>query len=192
MSQPWLVASTSIAYDLNWLKFKECSVHKRQSKKTTLKSQGFTLIELVITLLIGSLLLAWGVPNYRDFKVRKEVSLNVNEMVYSFNLARAEAIRYGSDVEVRLSGSEWKDGWQIWTLNEDGSDNQQIFDQQPLSDMTLTQTGGTAGQIQFNRLGALVGGGTVTFEADNSYGPVANSQKNVLISPSGSVKVVKP
>lgn len=149
------------------------------------------MIELMITLLIGSLLLAWGVPNYRDFKVRKEVSLSVNEIVYSFNLARAEAIRYGSDVEVRLTGTVWSDGWEIWTLNPDGSDNQQIFDQQPLNDLAMTQAGGTAGELQFNRLGAMVGGGTVTFQVDN-VNPVNDSLRNILVSPSGTVKVVSP
>jgi type IV fimbrial biogenesis protein FimT len=167
-------------------------VHKLKNINSIRKVTGFTLIELIITLLIGSLLLAWGVPNFREFKVRKEVSLSVNEVIYSFNLARAEAIRYGTNVQVRLTGAEWKDGWQIWTLNADGSDNAQIFDQQALNDISMTQVGGTAGELEFNSIGAMVGGGTVTFQTDYSYGPVPNSQRNIMISPSGSVKAVNP
>ncbi len=160
--------------------------------KTPQKIHGFTLIELLVALLIGSLLLAWGVPNYRDFKVRKEVALSVNEMVYSFNLARAEAIRYGANVRVSLTGGAWKDGWEIWTLDAGGSNDTKIFEQQTLPDLAISQSGGTAGELMFNRLGGLVGGNTVTFDADNSYGPVTDSQRNILVMPSGSVRVVQP
>ncbi len=163
-----------------------------KNKNVNLKQRviGFTLIEMIVVLLVGALLLAWGVPNYRDFKVRKEVSLVVNEAVYSFNLARAEAIRYGADVQVRVNGGGWEDGWEIWSLDADGNDNQQLFEQQALSDISMSQTGGLAGRLQFNRLGALVDG-AVSFEADNDN-PVADSLRNIQISPSGSVRVVTP
>ncbi|MCW8869170.1 MAG: GspH/FimT family pseudopilin, partial [Proteobacteria bacterium] len=72
-----------------------------------MKVRGFTLIELIITLLIGSLLLAWGVPNYRDFKLRREVVDHTNDFVYSLSLARSEAIRYGTDVRVEPVGGDW-------------------------------------------------------------------------------------
>jgi len=154
------------------------------------KLTGFTLIELIVVLLIGSILLAWGVPNYRDFKIRKEVSLTANEIVYSFNLARAEAIRFGSDVRVSLTGAEWKEGWEVWLLDANGSNSRLIHDQQALTDIAISQFGGTAGQVRFDRLGALVGA-AVRFETDNEN-PVTESQRNIMILPSGSVRVVKP
>lgn len=167
-------------------------MNKQQTKINNNKASGFTLIELIVVLLLGSILLAWGVPNYRQFKVRKDVSMNANEIAYSFNLARAEAIRYGTDVIVRLSGATWSDGWEIWTLDETNTEDVQLFIQQPINQLSLTQTGGTAGELVFNSIGALEGGVSVQFDADNSYQPVPDSQRNILVTPSGSVRVVKP
>lgn len=156
------------------------------------KVEGFTLVELVITLLIGAILLGLAVPNYLNFKVRKEVSMNVNEIVYSFNLARAEAIRYGADVVVRAIDGNWVQGWQIWTLNPDGSDNIQLYDQQPLNQLSISQDGGIDGLMTFNRIGGLQNGGIVEFETDNAVTPAPNSQRNIQVLPSGSVRVVVP
>ena len=156
------------------------------------------MVELIITLFIGSLLLAWGVTNYRDFKVRKQVSDSANELVYGFNLARAEAIRYGSNVRVVKTGANWNQGWSIYTVDENGSVDEQIYVQEPLDgSLKLTQSGAYTGVIEFNNLGALTSGVGTQFNVENDpyvhgSAPVANSARNIQISPSGSAKVVKP
>ena len=167
-------------------------------RKLQHKNKGFSLIELFITLLIGSLLLAWGVPSYRDFKVRKQVSDTANEIVYSFNLARAEAIRFGVNVKVDRNGNNWKNGWNVYTLDENGANDTLVHQQLALpGTMKLTQSGGFTGDLEFNNLGALVAGVGTQFAVEddptiNGSAAVSNSQRNIIVSPSGSARVVKP
>ena len=53
------------------------------------QQRGFTLVELIITLFIGSLLLAWGVPEYRELKARRMVTDLTNDIV-TFDLTFTE------------------------------------------------------------------------------------------------------
>ncbi len=62
--------------------------------------RGFTLIELVITLVLVTILLALAVPNMRDALWRNKVITAANEYVALLNLARGEALRTGSTTAV--------------------------------------------------------------------------------------------
>jgi type IV fimbrial biogenesis protein FimT len=155
-----------------------------------MKVRGFTLIELIITLLIGSLLLAWGVPNYRDFKLRREVVDNTNEFVYSMSLARAEAIRYGTDVKVVPDASGWSQGWIITADGVDGSDAIVIQKHDPVANMEITFKNAADPDIGivFNRLGAVKGGAV---EFDLIHGQNATVKRTIEIKGSGSAKVIE-
>lgn len=64
------------------------------------KAGGFTLIELMITLIVASLLLVWGVPNFQRFINRTTLSSETNNWVAVLNYARNEAITRGQRVTV--------------------------------------------------------------------------------------------
>ncbi len=181
---------TCIAYDLSWLKSKEFSVQKLQNKNLTPRSQGFTLTELIVTLLIGSLLLAWGVPNYRDFKLRKQISDTANEVVYSLTQARAEAVRYGTNVVVSPAGGGWQNGWTTTSIGVDGNADVVLAIQGPLdTNITITQEGPLNGDLVFNRIGGLNGISPGRFEIKSP--DVSGIDKAITISLTGSSKVVK-
>lgn len=155
------------------------------------KTTGFTLIELIVTLLIGSLLLAWGVPNYRDFKIRKQVTDITNEMVYSINFARAEAIRYGNTVKLRARGAarDWNNG--TLTLEILTGPNRRIAEVPPFDDtVTITQGGGFTGDLDFNSLGALANGNTTQFRVEHAG--VTNANRTIVVLPSGTVRILRP
>lgn len=156
------------------------------------KVSGFTLIELIITLLIGSLLLAWGVPNYRDLKVRRLVTDNANEMVYSLSLARAEAIRYGNVVTVTpISGNDWNSGWVITAVGIDGNPDIQIYQQDPIDDqLVITQNAPLVGAVQFNNIGELVGGNAGSFTLSHTV--ATGEQRQIAINLAGMSKVLNP
>ncbi|WP_223788869.1 GspH/FimT family pseudopilin [Marinicella meishanensis] len=162
------------------------------------KNKGFTLVELFVTLLVGSILLAWGVPSYRDFKIRKQVSDMSNEIVYSLTVARNEAIKQGVDVIVDRNGSNWRDGWQIFTLDELGNNDELVYVQPALPrNLKVTQSGGFTGDLIYNNVGALRGGLGTQFAIEddpsvNGSTAISNNLRNILISPSGSARVVKP
>lgn len=154
-----------------------------------MKVRGFTLIELIITLLIGSLLLAWGVPNYRDFKVRRQVVDNANEFVYSMNLARAEAVRYGTTVTVVPVSNDWDLGWITTATGVGGNPDVKIEEHDPVNDINITFTTNPGGSITFNRIGGLNGSAEAVFSLAHANGA---SSRNVRIGMSGSVKVMQP
>ncbi len=159
-------------------------------RKLHVKNRGFSLIELIITLLIGSILLAWGIPNYRDFKIRKHVTDVANQTVYSLSFARAEAVRYGTNVTVAPNAGGWQSGWTITAIGVDGNPDRVLAVQDPIdSIVTFSQTGPLSGTVTFNRIGGLTGSNAGRFDITNSEATGVN--KSVLISLNGTSKVVK-
>lgn len=64
------------------------------------KNPGFTLIELMITLIVAAILLAWGVPSFLRFMERTTLTSETNTWVGVINHARNEAITRGERVTV--------------------------------------------------------------------------------------------
>jgi type IV fimbrial biogenesis protein FimT len=151
------------------------------------QQRGFTLVELIITLFIGSLLLAWGVPEYRELKARRMVTDLTNDIVTSFTQARAEAVRYGNNVEVAPNGT-WQNGWTITSIGVDGNADVVLAIQDPIDPMVqISQTGALAGNVVFNRIGGLEGGVTGEFTLKHTTNP--SHEKKVAIGLSGSARV---
>ena len=124
------------------------------------RQRGFTLIELVVALIIISLLIAWGIPNYRNLKLRQDFTSYANEAIYSINLARAEAIRRGTNVAIIKAGGDWDDGWQVVIV----ADGTVLAEQDPFSGgFEMNLTAGAEADLEFDNLGGLINQ-PVTFE----------------------------
>ncbi|HET6630767.1 MAG TPA: GspH/FimT family pseudopilin [Woeseiaceae bacterium] len=85
---------------------------------------GFTLYELLITVLIVGIVLAWGVPNLGGFARTSRISGTTNDLHGSFLLARSEAARAKQSVTICASaepmgaalcdGATFDSGWIIF------------------------------------------------------------------------------
>lgn len=64
------------------------------------KMPGFTLIELMITLVVAALLMVWAVPSFERFIDRTTLTSETNNWVGVLNYARNEAITRGQRVTV--------------------------------------------------------------------------------------------
>jgi type IV fimbrial biogenesis protein FimT len=79
--------------------------------------QGFTLVELIITVAIASILAFMAAPSMKEGLVNsktKELSL---EFVAALNLAQSEAIKRGIQVTMlpaSTSANQWQTGWTIF------------------------------------------------------------------------------
>jgi type IV fimbrial biogenesis protein FimT len=120
------------------------------------KQRGFTLVELMMTLVIASIVLTLAVPSFRDLIQNNRITGQVNEMVTAFNLARMEAIRRGSPVSVCAStdqascsgANNWATGWIVFTdTNSAGnptvSQLLRAWDQLP-GNPAISETGGAS------------------------------------------------
>lgn len=122
--------------------------------------------------------------------MRRAVNDFSNEMVYSFSLARAEAVRYGRTVTVDPEG-DWSTGWLISTPGIDGIPTIEIYRQDITDDkFSLTQQGSLQGPVQFNSFGALTGTDEGRFLLE--YQGAASEDRIVRITLSGLTRVERP
>lgn len=86
------------------------------------RNHGFTLIELMVTLLVAAILLGVAVPNFSRLVESNRVTAATNELVAALNGARSEAVRRGRDVVICASddgndcgaANGWRDGWLMF------------------------------------------------------------------------------
>lgn len=82
-----------------------------------IKSLGFTLIELMVTISIAGILLAIAIPSFTSVISSNRLTTFANDLVTTFNLARSEAIKRGVQITVLRKGSissEWESGWDVF------------------------------------------------------------------------------
>lgn len=97
------------------------------------KESGLTLIELLITIVVLSVLLALGLPGLQDFVRNNRVTAQANDLVVAIQLARSEAVKRGTRGVIcakavnkeECSGSDdWSNGWIVYTdFDQDGALN---------------------------------------------------------------------
>lgn len=85
---------------------------------------GFTLYELLTTMLIVGVVLAIGVPNMQSFRQNSRMTAAANDLHSSFHLARSEASRAKTSITICASadsmaaiptcGGELEAGWVVF------------------------------------------------------------------------------
>ena len=85
---------------------------------------GFTLYELLTTMLIVGVVLAIGVPNMQSFRQNSRMTAAANDLHSSFHLARSEAARAktsiticataDSTLAIPVCGGELEAGWVVF------------------------------------------------------------------------------
>ncbi|MEO8748256.1 MAG: GspH/FimT family pseudopilin [Rhodanobacter sp.] len=85
---------------------------------------GFTLVELMVTILIVAVLAAIGVPSFRNVIQRNRVATATNDLLAGLSYARTTAINRGQMVSMCPStdgtsctsnGREFEPGWIVYT-----------------------------------------------------------------------------
>jgi type IV fimbrial biogenesis protein FimT len=96
------------------------------------RKNGFTLIEMLITIVVVTILLAIGVPSFQEFIKNNRISGQSNNLVISIQLARNEAIKRGTGAVVCAStdqatcsgNDDWSTGWIVYSdVGQDGNLN---------------------------------------------------------------------
>ena len=149
------------------------------------KPDGFTLVELLITVSIAAILLGIAIPSFIDFIARNRSDAQVSAVINSLNYARSEAVRRSAPVSITpLDGANWSSGWRVWAdLNNDnvyadGTDAE-LHVTPPLTGAVSIVAGG----LTFDALGTTAGA-TLAYCREG----YADLDRQIVIEPLGRVR----
>lgn len=120
--------------------------------KNMVNSEGYTLLEMLIALVIGVILLTIAVPSFQTQIRNARVSAAANDLVGSLMLTKSESIKRNSFVSICkrniaatecLSTGGWEQGWLVFVDSDaDGViDDEEIIYEQEALPATLTFRG---------------------------------------------------
>jgi len=150
---------------------------------------GFTLVELLIALSIGSILLTIGVPSFKNYILDNRLVTQANRISNDINIARSAAIKYQRQGQICISsdsttaaptctgGTDWSVGWMVWVdKDRDGipdAPGEIILVAEALSG-TTTLTSAALGAISYDSRGFATSTDTLTL-CDDRTGEVGRS-----------------
>jgi len=80
------------------------------------KTLGFTLLELLVTIVILGVLTTLATPSFQQMIEKNQITTTTNDMVSAFLLARSAAVTQGQNIVV-AKVTEWDDGWTVTDAN---------------------------------------------------------------------------
>jgi type IV fimbrial biogenesis protein FimT len=95
---------------------------KRTPQSAPLSPAGFTLVELLITIVVLSILLGLAVPAFRSLMQNDQQWVQTNNLILSLNAARSESIKNdtagggqicSSSNGLTCTGTPWNQGWIV-------------------------------------------------------------------------------
>lgn len=150
------------------------------------KAHGFTLIELMVAIAVLAVLLAIGIPSFRDYIADQRARAAAEELMLGLTLARSEAIKRNATVTVSAADSDWAQGWAVSVGGKSYSDCAAgaagcIRVSQTNGDVQITGAGLTS--VSFERSGRTAGAATPTFSVCDSEN--ISKQRQVSLDLSG-------
>lgn len=160
-------------------------------------AQGFTLIELMVTIMVATIVVMYGVPGLQKMIERDRLTARTNQLVHSLFLARSEAVKLNQPVSVCGMGAGtgddagiWKNGWAVET-GDNCSGTQTIESIGPGKSGSQVTT--SINKITFLGDGTVDGSTQAAFVLiDASYKPDSNHRRVVELTLGGSVHSCKP
>jgi type IV fimbrial biogenesis protein FimT len=142
------------------------------------KMRGFTLIELLIVIAILGVLATMAVPSLRDMLYATRVRAAGSDLLASVMLARSEAIKRATTVDIVPSGGDWSAGWTV------SSGGTTIETHEAPTSVTIAAN--TAGNITFRLDGRIsTGVRSLTVYTTLASGSAVVKARCVLIDASG-------
>lgn len=126
------------------------------------RNRGFSLLELMITIVVMVILLAIAIPNLSVAIHRNEVSSASNSLLASISYARGEAITRGQLVSMcpssdgaacSTSTTAFDPGWLVYTYPAGAATANQVY--KPATDILLRATSARSG-VSIQALGSTV------------------------------------
>lgn len=170
-------------------------------KRPNFHFDGFTLVELIVTIAVAAILVTVAVPSFRVFVQNSRISTQTNDLISDISLARSEAIKSGANASLCTStvgtscdgGGSWTIGRLAWT----DTNNNNALDAGEIRRFRELATGGNTLYISvatdpltFTNRGAPSGGGALIFSVCDSRGNTFG--RDVTINPLGQARASGP
>lgn len=114
---------------------------------------GFTVVELMTTLMIAAIILSLAAPSFRDYVANSRLTTTTNDFVTAISFARSEAVRSANTVRIVAvspsSANEWGAGWQVV---DSGGNVLRVFQGDPA---TVTMDSDDISTLSFDSRGFL-------------------------------------
>lgn len=146
---------------------------------------GFTLIELIVTVVMASVLIAIAVPNFSSLIKNNRLAVSANDLLAALQLARSEAVKrkevmtlcassesVSSDDPGCTASTDWTDGWILFVdADDDGLRTTGAGSPELLIEvgegtagrgLTAVGAGAVAASVRFGRNGTASAGGTIS------------------------------
>jgi type IV fimbrial biogenesis protein FimT len=151
------------------------------------RSAGFTLIELLITMVVLAIVATVAIPGFGNLIEGNRLVSGTNLLASSIKLARAEAIKRGTNVTFSSDGG-LASGWCVHAGNASGDcTNDQIRGFESPGSLTFTES---TGDLVFDRRGFLVPQTAQTFRvAPDNCASGDNALREIRVSPVGRVEI---
>ncbi len=150
---------------------------------------GFTLMELLMTVVIASILVSLAGPNFRTLIQNNKQVAHTNEFVTSMHLARSESAKRGEQVSVIAAntsdaGNEWGPGWSV-QVTASGENLRTAID---LTDSITLNSGGGVAVYRYEPDGSLSLGANDTLDVCDSSRS-GEARRRVSLAPNGRVSL---
>lgn len=157
------------------------------------KHAGISLVEMAITLVVLSIILAMATPGFRDWIQNTRIRTAAEGAQSGLQLARAEAVWRNAKVEFVLN-NDLKSGWTVRTAAPI-SDIQSRPAGEGSAGVTLTTDPAGALTVTFDGLGRALpanGDGSARLEQIDIAGQSAGRNLRVLVGLGGQIRLCDP
>lgn len=156
----------------------------------TKRTAGFTLYELLITIIVGSVILSFGVPSFQRIMHNSRSVTHTNDLITALNLARSEATRRGAAINLcastdgaTCSGSnDWSSGW---ILRAPGGE---VLRAWPATSGGASVLTGNVSNIQFQSRGSLAAGAAPQLALQLPH-CTGDGRRNITVNVAGRIAV---
>jgi type IV fimbrial biogenesis protein FimT len=103
------------------------------------RTSGFTLVELLVVMTILGIMMAVGIPSFKNFIGSQRAKTVASDLMAALLVARSEAVKRNADVTITpLTASTWTSGWNV------ASGATTIQAQAAIDNVTFTSPTGTS------------------------------------------------